>query len=357
MTGILDRYVSGLFLSRLALLLTGLLALTVLMDLIANSDDIVGKEDNVSLALLRYAGLRLPGVASQVIPIAVLLAALVTLANLVRHSELVAALSSGLSTFRLIAAFLPAALLVAVLQFVVEDRLMPEANAALRAWGVGDFSDFAKKDDKGRIWVRHGDDYVSFRRAEDDETGRLSDITIFVRGEEGKLVERIEAERADYRDGAWQLAEVRRLPADSGPLATQESMTWAATLDGATLRALTLHPKELGWGALRRMAENAGFGNQPSYLYQVWLHKKIARPLATVVLILLAVATIQRVQSRHPAIMMFVVGIAAGFVYRIFDELVLTLGEAGLLPVVVSAWAPPLILGATAAWVIVFRES
>jgi lipopolysaccharide export LptBFGC system permease protein LptF len=49
---------------------------------------------------------------------------------------------------------------------------------------------------------------------------------------------------------------------------------------------------------------------------------------------------------------MLVAGVGVGFVYWIFDELVVTVGEAGLLPSLLAAWAAPVVLGAASLAVI-----
>jgi len=118
------------------------------------------------------------------------------------------------------------------------------------------------------------------------------------------------------------------------------------------LHSLSIHPRELPWTEVKRLAEESGYGNQPPYLYEVWIQKRIARPIGTVLLVFLAVASVQRMHPRRPAGLMLVAGIGIGFVYWIFDELVVTIGEAGLLPSALAAWAAPFVLGAIATTMI-----
>lgn len=356
MNGILARYLTRLFVARLLAMLFGLGSLAVLMDIVANSDDIVGAGDSVAAALGRYAILRLPGVVSQILPLTVLIAMLLTMSSLARHSELTAITGSGVSQLRLIAAMLPAVVAVSALQFLLDDRVVPRATSELRAWGVGDFKSFVEKDKGKKIWFRQGDNYVSVRKIA-KRRNELVGVTIFDRDAEGHVRERIEAQRATYSDGAWILEAVSRTSSDSETVTTVPRLTWPNAIEFSILKSLSYHPKELPWIELRRLAAQSGFGNRPIYLYQVWLQKKIARPLATILMIVLAVAAVQRLRPRQQGGLMLTVGISAGFVYWIFDELVLTIGEAGLLPVVVAAWAPPLTLAAAAMTVILRHEA
>lgn len=356
MSGILARYLTRLFVARLMAILFGLGSLAILMDIVANSDEIVSAGDSVAAAFGKYAILRLPGVVSQILPLTVLIAMLITMSGLARHSELIAITGSGVSQVRLIAAMLPAVAAIAALQFLLEDRIVPLATSELRAWGVGDFGSFAEKDAGKKIWFRQGDSYVSVRRIA-KRRAELIGVTIFERDAKGHVRERIDAERATYADGAWILETVSRTASDAQSVTTIPRLTWTGAIDFSILESLSYHPKELPWSELRRLAAQSGFGNRPIYLYRVWLQKKIARPLATILMIVLAVASVQRLRPRQQGGLMLTVGIAAGFIYWIFDELVLTVGEAGLLPVVVAAWAPPLTLAAAAMTVILRHEA
>lgn len=351
MTSIIGRYLSRLFLARLVLIVFGLAAMAVLLDLLANSDDLIKPGSDIAEVLLRYAMLRLPGIVSQITPISVLVAALITYVTLARHSELTAILASGISPFRQIRALLPAVLLVAVGQFLIEDQAVPPANGALRDWGVGDYGDFANTDKDNMIWFRQAGNYVRVRKASAAEQV-IRDITIFHRNDAGRLVERVEAESATYKDGAWNLENVTRTGSEGATVSKLDQLSWPEAIEIPVLDRLTLHPKELSWIELLNMVDELGYGNQPRYLYELWLHKKIARPVASILMVLLAVAAVQRILPRRQAGVMIAAGIAAGFLFWIGDELVVTVGEAGLLPAVVAAWAAPVVLALLSSTVI-----
>lgn len=351
MISVLGYYLSRLFLGRLVLMLFGLAATAILIDLVAASDDIIKPGDDVALVLGKYALFRLPGILSQVIPITVLVAALITFAGLARNSELAAILGAGVSPLKQVRVLLPAVALVAVVQFVIEDQALPRSTNALRDWGVGDYGDVGQGDDDRPTWFRQGNNFVRMRS--DDDTGDvMRGIDIFRRDAEGQLIERIQADSATYRDGVWSLKDVTRTLADEGTVTKSPGLDWPEAIEFSILRSLTLHPKELTWIELRRLAARSGYATRPLYLYEMWIHKKIARPLATVLMVLLAVASVQHILPRRQPGLMLTVGIAIGFVFWICDELVVTVGEAGLLPPMVAAWAPPLVLGALCATVI-----
>ncbi len=351
MTSILGRYMARQFAARVLVILTGLTALMVLADLLANSDEIIKASQEVATALAKYSALRLPTILSQVIPMSVLLASLSLLVGLARHSELSAMFNAGLSHLKVILMLLPAALLIAFVQFAVEDLAIPLTTERLRTWGVGDYEHSPSRDKRRMTWIRQDNNFMRIGNtsAAKDE---LTDVTIYRRDDLGHVSERIHAQRATYDDGQWVLKDVVRTSTESGETERLESLLWPGAIESAVLRSLALHPRELSWIEVRRLAQASGYGNQPDYLYEVWLQKKVARPMATILLVFLAAAAVQRMHPRRSARLMLVAGVGVGFVYWIFDELVVTIGEAGLLPSLLAAWAAPLVLGSISMAVI-----
>ena len=351
MISILGRYMARQFAARLLVVLSGLTALLVLADLLANSDEIIETSQDVAIALAKYSALRLPTILSQVIPMSVLLAALLLLVGLARHSELSAMFNAGLSHLKVILMLLPAALLIAAVQFAIEDQAVPLTTAQLRAWGVGEYEYSPSRDERNMTWIRQDGNFMRIggTSAAQDE---IRDVTIFFRDDAGHVTERIQAQRAAYDDGQWILTEVVRINTDTGERVQIDRLVWPGAIESAVLESLALHPRELSWIEVSRLAQKSGYGNQPVYLYDVWLQKKIARPLATILLVLLAAAAVQRMHPRRSARLMLVAGVGVGFVYWIFDELVVTVGEAGLLPSLLAAWAAPVVLGSVSMAVI-----
>jgi lipopolysaccharide export system permease protein len=351
MISVLGRYMARQFVARLLVILSALTALLVLADLLANSDEIIEASQDVAIDLARYSVLRLPTILSQVIPMSVLLAALTLLIGLARHSELSAMFNAGLSHFKVILMLLPAALLIAVAQFTIEDQAVPPTSALLRVWGVGDYENSPGRDPRNMTWIRQDGNFVRIGRTS-AARNEISDVTIFRRDDAGHVTQRIQARRAIYSDGQWVLREVVRTSPDTGETEHLDRLVWPGAIESVVLESLNLHPREMSWLDVRRLARESGYGNQPVYLYEVWLQKKLARPLATILLVLLAVASVQRMHPRRSARLMLVAGVGVGFVYWIFDELVVTVGEAGLLPSLLAAWAAPLVLGAASLAVI-----
>lgn len=338
----IGRYVARLLLARFGVLLLGLAALMMLLEFLADSDQLIAGSDHVAWSLLLYTVLRLPGIVAELIPVAALLGGLLTFAELARHSELAAIYAAGLSKAGLALAVLPVAALIGGAQLVIEDQAQPVAVKELRAWGVGDYNDAA-----GEVWLRRGADIIRVREI-DAEQGELGGVTIFRRDALGNFIGKIEAVRARAEGGAWTLLEVTRSTVGSSTVVTEARAVWSGALDPADLGSLVTSPRELPLSQLVRHVRNPELGSQPAFRYRVWLHERLASPVTTVMLILLTVALANPPRGRASQGLLIVIGLGFGFLLWTFDGLVLSFGDLGLIPPMLAAWTPVALIATTA---------
>ncbi len=333
-------YMSRLFAARFALILVGLAMLVLLLDIMAHSSEIIGGADGV-IGLWRYGWLRLPLIVSRLAPFSVLVAALLTLITLARHHELVVMTGAGVSQFKLILTFMPMTAIIALGHFWIDDRASPASIAALEDWGVVGYSPPRSSVGGAVMWVRAGNDVIRLRR---DPAGanRLGAVSIFRRDRDGNLIERLDAAAAANNDGAWTLYDVNRFDVESNSASRVAEMAWPGNLRPSQISTLSRHPRALPISAVWRFVRAPGYGSRPLYVYETWLNRKLAAPLASLMMILIAVPLTQRFQRHGGFGVTLAMGIAIGFCFFVFDGFTLAVGEAGLLPPWVAAWAPTL---------------
>ncbi len=351
----IDRYLTMLFLGRFVLLLFALGALVTMLDFLANGDQVMRATDGSTAEVLRYTWLRLPDILYKVFPITVLLTALVTLTTLVSHGELTALRAAGVSQWRVMLALSPAAVLIAVGQFLLQDQVLPPSVAELRAWGIGEYQAERKDGMQPATWLRRGTDIVRIAKL-DQEAARAEGVVIFHRDMEGNLVHITEAERAELGQDIWLLQEVARTAAGETEPTFSALESWQSGIALSDLAWLTVHPRELSFAEVMRFVDRGGYGNRPQHVYLLWLYKKIATPLASIVIILLAVPLVQRFDRTGGGVLILAGGLALGFVYLTMDELLLAIGEAGLMPPALSATAATMALLAISGAVALHHE-
>ena len=348
----LQRYLAGLLLSRWLAIAFALAALVMMLDLMANAEDVLAADGARLDSLPRYMALRAPVVFARIFPFSLLLAALVTLVGLALRRELVAMMAAGVSQLGLLAATAPVAVLLACVGFVVADQLATRSTEALRAWGVGDYTRGAAA--SRPLWLHAGADVVRIGVAR--APGVLEDVAVFERDAAGGLTARLDARRAVHEDGAWWLEGVARRDAASMSLSRVERMRWPVPLAPAHIAALAADPRDLTLAALKGIARRSGLGAYPAHVYDLRLQRKFAEPAVVFVILVLTVPLVQRCRRPGDGAAVVGIGLLCGFVFFAVDGFLVGMGEAGLLPPPVAAWAATVVCALIGLSLLVNRE-
>ncbi len=338
------RYLTGLFFARFLIVLVGLSAFILSLDLLIYADEAIESRGGAPGAAFDYAVLRLPEILSQVTAIAVLIAGLTVLVTLIKHRELVATWNSGTSPLGILRGFLPLALLCGLAQITIDDLLVPRSVAQLNDWGIGEYGKRLSAIDKDSpLWLRTGVDIMRLPTANIDQLP-LRDVAIFHRDETGRLLKYLRAEQATYRDGQMLLTGVTVRNAHDGATRFVEEMVWPTAMPLDSLTLSLVHPSELSIRVMGGFFDNSSFSYWPLSLYRVWYHERISAAFTPLLLLALLVMLAQGFQLRRSLGGLVLSSFAHGFGYFILDRACLALGEADLLPPMLAAWGPSLVL-------------
>jgi lipopolysaccharide export system permease protein len=366
------NYASRSLLNHLAMTLSGFVAFLLLLDLMNRGDDVVLRHGKSALALVKYAVLRLPDLASFILPFAVLIASLLMLAKFARNNEIMALKAAGLSFYRLLLNLVPAALLVGLLHFIVSDQVVPRTARILQEWdapaqpaaptkgaATNKDAETSPSDNlpltapspgasRSGDWIRDGDSYVRIEAVLADGK-ELRGVTIFERHGHAVLDERLLAERALFDGTSWRLLNVQRLSLADGQDRKPEhiaEMPWGTSLTPNHLTDLTTDPATLSVAEVWRFVSHPDVGSRPADFYETWLLRKIALPLVTIMMVLLAAPVAQGLQRHGGLGAGLAVGVGLGFLYFVTDGLLMTLGEMGTISPMIAAWAPTALFAA-----------
>ncbi|HUF45249.1 MAG TPA: LptF/LptG family permease [Aestuariivirgaceae bacterium] len=344
-------------LMRFSLILFGITAFVLSLEVVTYVDEIVKLHDNALFSMAYYALLRLPMTLSTFMPISVLLALLLTLTELSYRSELIAIWAAGGSPLQVMVMLLPLGIVLGGLNFVVNDQATPRAAPVLHEWAIGDYGkkqlDLGEKDP---IWMRSGNDIV---RAGDAsaQASELDDVIIFRRDEQGRLIEQIMARRAVLDMGRWQLFDVVVYYPDNLPPNRLERLVYGGAMRPAASGVRSGDPEEMSMADLSYFIANSGFGIRPVHVYQTWWHKRTTLLFSAWLMVAICVPLALRFRRGGGIGYLFAVGVAIGFVFFVLDGISITLGEIGLMPPALAAWLPMLILAAVAAALTVRAEA
>lgn len=345
MLGVLDRFVGRMALTRLGAILCGLTALVILVDFLDDGDQVLADGGQPALQILRYVLLRLPDTLSQMIPVAALLAGVLTFAELARQRELAVLFLAGVSRLRLAASLLPVAVVLGAVQFVIDDRAVPLATQELRHWGIGEY----ETPDPDRFnWMRVGNDMVQYRLGP-GQPPTLLQVELYRRDSEGTLLEVVRAATASFEQQGWRLHDVIRTGKDRrGTQATAE-MLWAEGPQPSLVADISQPPEGRPFTELVSIVEHSGLGDYPPYVYELQLHERLMRPILTILLMLVGAALARPMPRRRTIGLFIAAGALLGLIWWLFGEVTTQIAGLGLLPPVLAAWAP-VILAVLVLW-------
>jgi LPS export ABC transporter permease LptG len=342
---VLALYLNRMFLVRFLVVLFGIIGFATVIDLIDVGPELVSAPEGALAAGLRYFGLRLPIMLSELMPLAALIAGLLAVADLLRHRELIVVWSIGVRPLSILRMLLPAGLALVAVKFAVDDVALPRATSELRLWGIGDYRHRPTDAAASRFyWLRSGDDIVRLS-SNAITAGKVSDVSIFRRGADGILSERIDAASATDTPGGWLLRDVTRSRVADRRIERLATLEWPGRIDVARIQLLARPPRELGLSQLQDIVNAGGYGLRAKEPYLTWLHQRIAGAFVPMFLMMLAFALVRRFSRTASIAPVFMTAVGIGFTLLISSGVASALGEVGLIRPLLAGWMPPLLLG------------
>ncbi|MBL8711101.1 MAG: LptF/LptG family permease, partial [Rhodospirillaceae bacterium] len=287
------RYVLRSFLWQFVLFLVGFTALLQLFDLLNNSADILADHGGRVSAVIEYAVLRLPEIASFLVPFVVLMSTLVTLGRMERANEIMAYKAAGAPYFTVLWAFLPAVGIVAALHFLVADRLVPVSIQTLISLDLKAERTKTKNEAKDDpLFLQDGNTVIEAAVIGLDGNV-LSHVRVYERDDIGNIVRQTFADEVQYdvkleqwhMSDVWTTRVVKREPAETEYVAR---MVWDTRLTPAEFSDLVERPQAMTIDKIYGFVSSTQVGVRPTYFYETWLQKRIALPVSSILMILLA---------------------------------------------------------------------
>ena len=346
----LTLYVARQFMLAVLSMLATLSGVVSLFDFIELLRRSATKPDATFGLVVEIAGLRMPFVAMQILPFAVLLGGILAFWRLTRSSELIVARAAGVSAWH----FLSAPLLCAImLGAIATAGVSPLASAMLARADVLDNIYLKTATGStaltgGQLWLRQSDreldpNGVAILHARNvNFNGKVliaNDVSVFRLDDQDRFLARLEATRAVLQRGAWLLENTRRmrpdrLPEDIGNVRLPTDLTVSRVQDSFaspdTLSVWAL-PDFIG------LLERSGFS---AIRHRLHFQALLALPLLAGTMALVAAGFSMRVTRRGGVAQMIGGGIAAGFLLFVVSKVAEEFGQSGSLPAPLAAWAP-----------------
>jgi len=338
MISVLDRYLGATVIRGALLTLFVLVALSGFFALLGELGDL-RNEYGLTEALL-YTALTLPRHAYELFPTAVLLGGLLSLGALAAGHELVVMRASGLSVGRVARSVLQAGLVLVVLAAVLGELLAPPGERYAQAMRSAAQTGYITLQSDHGFWARDGDTFVNIRRVLPG--AHLRDITIYEFDGERRLRSVLHAATADYRGGGWLLQDIRQSRIDTAGVETEVlgSREWRTLLRPELLDVLSVDPEDLSAASLLEYVDYLERNNLNSSRYRLAFWIKIATPLASLVMLLLAVPFVFGPLRAANAGSRILVGVLLGLAFYLVNQALNHVGLVYGLPPLLSAMLP-----------------
>ena len=335
-------YLARLFLTRSAAVLVALVGILMILDLLGKSGDILAYPGNGDTQLWQYVGLRLPQLVARFLPFAVLLGTLITFAGLNQHSEIISMKAAGISAHQIVAPLILVSMLIAAVHFTFNERIVTRATATLAAWDDADFGPIPPETGvQTNVSLTHGADLIFVSRVSGRGAGvRLAGVTIYRR--EGGTLRQIltAANGAPAPGGGWMLREATLFTVDSGALQRMGAVHVGRDITPNEFTLARVNPEEQDFWRLRRSIAELDAAGRPTATLSSNLWHKIAGPMSTVLMPLLAAVAAFGLARSGALMVRAVIGMALGFAYFVADNFAIAMGNLGAYPPFLAAWGP-----------------
>lgn len=382
---ILDRYLLKEHILPFLLALC-LLTFILLMDKLFELINLIVRNRVPLLNVLKVFGLSLPYILAMTIPMAVLVAVLTAFGRMAQDNELTALKSSGLPLLRLLMAPLAAGIALTVAVYFFSDRVLPEANHALKNLMMDIHQTKPELNLKENIFNSDFPGYNIMIRKVESGNSRLKDIIIYeqtatsapriILAESGKLavvpgngilrleLSNGEIHEADDRDpGRYHRMSFRthaiNLPYDAGQIAQVRTARGDREMTSAMMRA-SIALTDSAIAAIRTQLRDTTLlpawqrddlrqeiVNRTGEIrrYQVEIQKKLAIPGACLVFVLLGIplAALTRKGGMGASFGLSLAFFTLYYLCLVGGE---ELADRQLLSPVLAMWAANIILGA-----------
>ena len=346
---LLDRYVGGQYLKVVMLALVGLLGIFYIAKFVDLSDKLF-KGQASALMILEHFWYATPQYVTYVLPISALLATLVTVGSLTKSSELTVMKACGISLYRVSVPLLFFSLLWSGVLFAMSESFLADANR--RAEDLDQvIRGGASHDVLDRRWIASRDGSIYHYLRFDPDRVELSGLTAYrFSDDDWQLRERTYATQVMFDDG-WQGRDgwVR---------------TFGANLDFDGFERQELHIEPPDYFATERPdAELMNYRELDGYIgdleasgvdvvaLRVDLASKLSFPLVALILTLIGVP-FAVTSGRHGAMYGVGIGIVLAMSYWIVISIFGAIGSAGQLTPVLAAWAPNVLFGGSAIYML-----
>ncbi len=320
--------------------------------------DNLGKNGYDIYDLLKYLVLRAPGNIVEFLPLSVLLGSMLSLGALANNSELIAMQASGVTLQRLLGSMLQAALVIAVLGFLLADWVVPDSETSARKIKNKSRQDStAVLESKQGLWIKDESRVIHVRELLPN--GYARGIEIYRLDAIGNPQTMIRAESAEPLEDGWELHHVYQTTVTDGRSTSQyvEKTRYAGSLSHHLLQVLAVEPRQMSSRDLMAYLQFLEDNRLDAKVERLIFWQKMFSPVTIVIMCLMAFPFVMGSQRQSNTGQRLLIGILLGLSFAAINRVLTQLGIQYGINAFAVALAPNLLFLVLALYLVFGRQS
>ncbi len=352
---IINRYILRQIHQGTLLTLMVLVSLSLVFIFIAELDD-VGKGYYSLLHVIEYVALLFPGKLVEFMPLAAMLGTILSLGSLASNSEIIAMQAAGVSVSQLIIAVLQAAIILALLSFLVADWVAPVSETSAQQIRSSAINDTTAIRGKKGLWIKDDNSILHINLLLPNGIAR--NIEIHQLDDTGRLLSAITAESAIPEGNRWRLKQVSQTLMGDRKVSIRQydEMIYDGRISDELLNALMIEPRQMSSVDLFTYIDFLQQNNLQANVERLTFWQKIFSPLVVIIMCVLAIPFVLGSQRQGNAGQRLMMGIILGLTYVVTDRLLTQLGSHLNLFPVINALLPAVLFSLLAVYLLLRKN-
>ncbi|MGD9975650.1 MAG: LPS export ABC transporter permease LptG [Desulfatirhabdiaceae bacterium] len=346
MMTLLDRYLTREILKYFSLVLALVVGVYLVVDFFERIDNFMEVGVPFSRAVTYFIH-KIPFIVSQILPVGVLLAILICFGIMIKHNEIIALKSSGISVYSLLRPVLSIGLIFTILLFFLQEIVVPATLARANAIWIQEVrKEHAVLTREQNIWIREKRAIIHIRHFNPSEA-KLFFITLNYFDDQFNLVRRLDAEEGRFENGQLRLFKILEQTLDTDNdvyrINHHDELAVVVELNADDLKTVAKDASEMGFRELLEYIKKIEGEGYSAGTYRVDLQAKIAFPFVCMIMSIVGLGISLRGNLKEGMPVGIAYGIGMAFLYWVFNSFCTSLGYGEMLPSVISVWLANLI--------------
>lgn len=336
---ILDKYISRTVLNATVVIFLIFFGLRLFVGIFGELGALGEGHYNI-VAALKYVVLTMPLNIYQLYPSITLLGVLAGLGILASSNELTVVRVSGVSLLRIFWVVMKVMLLLTILITLMGELIAPKLdNYAEKEKAFAERSGVMGDDGQTSIWLREDNSFINIGRSLPGGNS-LQDITRFTFNDNYQLISTSFAKHAEHMDKKWEFYDIRRTDfyPDHVVTTTIAQQEWPLTFKPHLV--IAADPDQMTLDHLLQQAKYSRSNGLDATDYQLAFWMRVLQPLATLVMVFLAIPFIFGPLRSSTMGLRILSGVMVGLSFYIINRFFAPFSVVYQIPAAIAATIP-----------------